>query len=318
MMYDLYLPQDDAAIWAAFRHHSRTFSMATQLFPASLHMPVATLYMYCRLVDTIADEYSQSEGKAAALEALNVLATKLNAVFMGEPMSAFFWRRLVEIHQTFAFDPKPLYELIEGARWDLEGRKVETEADLLQYANLVAGCVGAMMLPFLVTSKQERGHLEPTARALGNAMQITNILRDVGEDYRNLNRVYLPTEWLARFGVQPQDLAKTTLNPHYPALMEFAMQKAERLYIEAFDGIHALPVRVRGGIRAAARLYREILNEVRLNNYNNLTKRAYVPTPRKMRLLLDNNYYNRRDRILSKSLLKTERVYPKKLNIQAT
>ena len=108
---------------------------------------------------------------------------------------------LAEIHERYGLPPDPLHELIDGAVWDLEERTVADTDDLLAYAGLVAGSVGAMMLPFLVDDRAEIAPLEPTARALGQAMQITNILRDVGEDLEQLGRLYLPREALDRFGL---------------------------------------------------------------------------------------------------------------------
>ena len=116
------------------------------------------------------------------------------------------WRRLAEIHERYGLPPDPLHELIDGAVWDLEERTVADTDDLLAYAGLVAGSVGAMMLPFLVDDRAEIAPLEPTARALGQAMQITNILRDVGEDLEQLGRLYLPREALDRFGLTRADL----------------------------------------------------------------------------------------------------------------
>ncbi len=304
----LQMPFSETAIWQDFRRHSRTFSMATHLLPSEIRMHVATLYMYCRMIDNIADEMALNEGKEQALSELARVENHLLDVFTGKPSSSPFWQRLSGIHQQFTLSHKPMQELIEGARWDLTSQKVVSENDLLAYANLVAGCVGAMMLPFLVQSQDDRTALEPTARALGNAMQITNIIRDVGEDIRALNRIYLPENWLNEAGLSPQMLYQDLPPVGYANLMERMMQLAEQLYIEGFKGIHRLPLRVRGGIRAAARLYREILNEVRKNEYNNLTRRAYVPATRKIRLLLDNDYYRRRDALLPHNHPK--RIYP--------
>ncbi|MBL7978536.1 MAG: phytoene/squalene synthase family protein [Bacteroidetes Order II. Incertae sedis bacterium] len=304
----LQMPLSETAIWQDFRRHSRTFSMATHLLPSEIRMPVATLYRYCRIIDNIADEMALRAGKKQALSELAQVEDHLLGVFAGKPPTEPFWRRLSVIHEQFTLSHKPMQELIEGARWDLTDQKVYSEDDLLSYANLVAGCVGAMMLPFLVRSQDDRMVLEPTARALGNAMQVTNIIRDVGEDIRTLDRIYIPESWLSESGFSRQTLCQDLPPAGYAHLMERMMQLAEQLYIEGFKGIHRLPARVRGGIRAAARLYREILNEVRQNEYNNLTRRAYVPTTRKIRLVLDNDYYRRRDALLPHNHPK--RIYP--------
>ena len=132
-------------------------------------------------------------------------------------------------------------------------------------------------------------------------MQITNILRDVGEDRQQLGRVYLPVEHLQAFGLSPDDLLGDAIGggpkPAYRALVESIMAQAESLYDEAEAGIEALPANVRAGIGAAARMYREILNEVRAAGYDNLRQRAVVPLSRKLRLLVQDDYDRRKERL---------------------
>jgi phytoene synthase len=293
----------DRYLWQAFRYHSRTFSLATRLLRREVRLPVATLYLYCRTVDTIADERVLEVGPEAALREVDETRARLDRMLAGQPPDNILWRRLAEIHERYGLLPGPLHELLDGAVWDLEGRTVETADDLLAYSGLVAGSVGAMMLPFLVDDRAEIAALEPTARALGEAMQITNILRDVGEDLTHLDRLYLPTQALDRFGLSRADLLGVARNGHgpdeaYAALVESVMATAEALYDKAEAGIERLPFRSRVGIEAAARMYREIMNEVRAAGYDNLRRRNYVPLPRKLRLVVHDAYARRRAQLL--------------------
>lgn len=286
----------DQRIWEAFQHHSRTFSFAARLLPRRVQLPVATLYMFCRRVDTIADERVLEVGREAALAEVETVRRRLLSTLSGQPADALLWRRLADVHERYPLDEEPLLELIEGARWDLEDRPVATLEDLVDYSNLVGGSVGAMMLPFLV-GDDRHPTLEPAARTLGIAMQITNIVRDVGEDARTLERIYLPTQWLDRYGVDPADLTGGALPEGYPRLLEDVMQAAEARYEESFAGINALPWKVRFSIRAAARMYREIMNEVRANRYDNLNRRAYVSFRRKCMLVVVDPYARRKRRL---------------------
>ncbi|HYE95879.1 MAG TPA: phytoene/squalene synthase family protein [Rubricoccaceae bacterium] len=290
--------EEDRFLRLAFRHHSRTFSLATQLLPRNVRLPVATLYLYCRTVDGIADHRVLEVGPQRARAELDRARDRLAAALDGRPADDLLWRRLAEVHQRFGLLPRPLFQLLDGAAWDLEGRPVETERDLLAYADLVAGSVGAMMLPFLVERRTDIPALEPPARALGVAMQVTNILRDVGEDFHTLGRVYLPRDWMARHGVPPDALGgPAALNGHrraYVALTEGLMARAEALFDEAEPGIRALPSGTRRGVAAAARMYREILNEVRAAGYDNLGRRAVVSLARKLRLVVHDDYARRR------------------------
>lgn len=295
------LPADraaaDRAIWQAFRHHSRTFSFAARLLPGRVQLPIATIYLFCRTIDTLADERVLDVGPAAALEELAAARAALKQTFAGLPPAEPLWQRLHEVHQQYQLDPAPFFELLAGAQWDLEGQTVQTEADLIHYANLVGGCVGAMMLPFLVAEAQHRAPLEKPARDLGIAMQITNIVRDVGEDRRRLDRVYVPSAWLADHGLARTQLDAPPIAQSYPGLLEQMMRCAEAYYDASLAGIEALPTQARLGIYSAARIYRDILNQVRANRYDNLSQRAFVPLRRKLRLVLHDDYAQRRARL---------------------
>jgi phytoene synthase len=286
-------------IWESFRYHSRTFSLAARFLPRPVQLPVATLYLFCRRVDSIADQRVLEVGPDRALDEVKTVRDRLHATLAGRPPDdEVLWRRLAEVHEHYDLDRPPLEELIEGAVWDLEDRPIETMDDLIDYSNLVGGSVGAMMLPFLCDDPQY-GRLETAARQLGVAMQITNIVRDVGEDLDELNRIYLPSEWMRRHGVSPAALDDGERPSGYAALLEAVMREAERYYRRSYDGIAALPFRARIGIRAAARMYREILNEVRANGYDNLNRRAYVSFGRKMLLVAYDNYDWRKARLRS-------------------
>ncbi|MFB6098550.1 MAG: phytoene/squalene synthase family protein, partial [Salinibacter sp.] len=284
---------EDQWIWESFRYHSRTFSLAAYLLPRSVQMSVATLYLYCRRVDSIADQRVLEVGREQALREVAEVRERLDRTLEGRPPSnTVLWCRLAEVHDRNALPRAAMYELIEGARWDLEERPIESKSDLITYSNLVGGSVGAMMLPFLASSNRH-DTLEPAARRLGIAMQITNIVRDVGEDLRDLDRLYLPREWLDAHAVSLDTLRAAERPEGYPALLERVMETAEEFYRKGFEGIAALPFRCRYGIQAAARMYREIMNEVRANEYDNLTQRAYVPTRRKLFLIFLDRYERR-------------------------
>ena len=291
--------EEDAWLWESFRYHSRTFSMAARLLPRRVQVPVAVLYLFCRKVDSIADHRVLEVGPEEALREVQTTWEALDATLDGHPPESMLWQRLHEVNQSFALRRLPFYELLEGAIWDLEARPIATMDDLVAYSNLVGGSVGAMMLPFL-TNSDDYTALEPAARRMGIAMQITNILRDVGEDLRHLDRVYLPQEWLNQHGITLPALASTStesMPDAYAALLEAAMHEAETRYASSMQAIQTLPWGVRTGIRAAARMYREIMNEVRRRDYDNIRQRAYVTTRRKILCICTDTYARRKDRL---------------------
>lgn len=286
-------------IWNSFQYHSRTFSLAARFLPRPVQMPIATLYLYCRRVDSIADQRVLEVGADRALDEVARMQERLDATLDGQPPSdEVLWRRLGEVHEHYSLHRGPLEELLEGAMWDLKDRSIQSKADLINYSNLVGGSVGAMMLPFLC-KKAHFDDLESAARQLGIAMQITNIVRDVGEDIEQLNRVYLPAAWLKTYGVSREALADGRRVSGYGALVEQTMSVAETHYQKSDEGIASLPFRTRVGIRAAARMYREILNEVRANQYDNLDRRAYVSLGRKLLVAVYDNYDARKARLRS-------------------
>jgi 15-cis-phytoene synthase len=283
----------DKELWNAFRVNSRTFSLAARFLPVRVRMPVATLYSYCRSVDTIADEVALHDPKGAATQ-LDRIEKSLDQTFAGHAPAGLLWQRLSAVAEAFDLDREAMFELIEGARWDLEGRAVETDEDLIQYSELVGGCVGAMMLPFLVSDPDHRRALRPVARSMGVAMQITNILRDVGEDARQLGRVYLPRRRLVACGITPDALASLQPDERYARLIEDVASLAEARYEESLATIGLLPASYRRGIALAGRFYREILNEVRAAGYDNIGRRAVVPFKRKLLLVVRDGYSERR------------------------
>ncbi|MDT0633288.1 phytoene/squalene synthase family protein [Rubrivirga sp. S365] len=296
---------EDRYLRRAFRHHSRTFSLATRLLPRAERVPVAVLYLYCRTVDTLADERALAIGAGRALEEVDGLERALRATLDGRPPGgphALLWRRLAEVHAAYGLRARPLRQLLDGARWDIEGRAVRTRADLLAYSDLVAGSVGAAMLPFLARSPADLGRLDAPARALGNAMQITNILRDVGEDWRELGRTYLPQDDLDARGLDLGAVVTAAAPPRpYVALIESLMAEAEALYDRGLAEVDGLRPAAQAGIRGAGRMYREILNGVRQNGHDNLGRRAVVPLRRKLRLAVHDDYARRRARLAARA-----------------
>ncbi len=293
---------EDAHIWNVFRYYSRTFSFAARLLPGPMRMPIATLYFYCRTIDNMADSATNAAARETALRELATARKALDDTFAGHPpANGLIWRRLAELHERHTLHLPPLYELIDGAEWDLRGIHIQTEDDLIRYANLVAGSIGAMMLPFLIDDRSDLPRLEAPARDLGIAMQITNVLRDVGEDARELGRVYLPQTALEQFGCAGADFSRLMAPEGYPELMEYMMEMAERYFVSGKAGIGALNRSVRPGIEAAARIYREILNEIRRRDYDNLSGRAYTSRAKKMQLLVFDTYERRKRRLMGRS-----------------
>jgi len=240
---------------------ARTFSVAARLLPAVVRRDVVLLYLVLRTLDDLVDEQDpQADAAIAAVE---------DWLAGGEPST----RETIILADLAERHPLPraaLAAFLQGMRDDLVPPAIQTEADLDQYCYRVAGCVGEMMASILGVWNDEAWGC---ARALGNAMQRTNILRDVDEDLAN-RRIYLAQETLERFGIV--DLASADRT----ALYQDQIRRAEVLYEQGLAGV---PMLTHGGrsIAAAGTMYREILRQIERDGYGASRGRAVVPRRRK-------------------------------------
>jgi 15-cis-phytoene synthase len=268
---------DLEACRAAIRHGSRSFHAASLLLPAGVRNPALALYAFCRLADDAVD--LNAEKPAAVLS----LIDRLDRAYAGRPVDASADRAfaaMVAAHDL----PRELPEaLIEGFAWDAEGRRYATLSDLRAYSARVAAAVGAMMTVIMGVRDADT-----LARAcdLGVAMQLTNIARDVGEDARE-GRLYLPLEWLAAEGLDPEAfLCDPRPGPELARIVERLLAEARRLYFRAEAGIPALPARSRPAVFAARLIYAEIGARIQANGHDSVTIRAVTSPRRKAALAL--------------------------------
>jgi phytoene synthase len=185
---------------------------------------------------------------------------------------------LYDAVERFDIPLQPALDLLRGARLDITVRRYATYDDLREYCYLVASTVGLLTSPIL-------GYTTDAALdygvALGRAMQMTNILRDVGEDAR-MGRIYLPLDEMERFGYTESSIFEGVIDEAFVRLMKFQIDRVRRLYAEAEPGIALLAPESRYTVRLALTLYRQILGSIEANRYDVYTKRAYVPFRSKM------------------------------------
>ncbi len=256
---------------AVLARSGRTFHLASRLLPAQMRSDAAELYSYCRAVDDLADEGAE-EGQIAIMEAIRAL----EADPLGEEAASFGWP--VELEAHFPRISRVAVKLTQALAADAGPRRMTTEAALLEYAFGVAGTVGIMMCRILGAPPEAA----KSAADLGIAMQLTNIARDVREDWER-DRIYLPAEWVA-----PAEVA-AALNGGEPgpliAATERLLALAERYYASGDTGMRYLPRRARIGILSAAACYREIGIVVTRNIPLSWRRRAVVSSARKAALV---------------------------------
>ncbi|MEB3224671.1 MAG: phytoene synthase [Synechococcus sp.] len=267
--------------------YSKTFYLGTLLMPKEKREAIWAIYVWCRRTDELVDG---PEAVNTTPETLDQWERDLESVFAGQPI-ADPDVALVDSLNRFPLDIQPFRDMIAGQRMDLYRSRYETFEDLELYCYRVAGTVGLMS--GAVMGLDNSGNSAPWNRqspsqmpteeaiALGIANQLTNILRDVGED-RGRGRIYLPLEDLERFNYSEKDLFAGVIDERWRSLMEFQIQRARHYYEIAERGIRALHPDARWPVWSALMLYRGILDIIEKNNYDVFGRRAYVPTVQKM------------------------------------
>ncbi len=254
---------DQVRAGAVIQRNSRSFSIASQLLPARVRTSVHGLYAWCRTVDDAVDEASSKE---AAEQILDILDQDLDSIRQRQAVShpASTW--IAPLINAGCIEVKHAKELIAGMRMDLQAFQVENDLALNRYCYHAAGTVGLMMTRLM-------GVKDPVADrhaiALGVAMQLTNIARDVLED-AGRGRCYLP-------GISNP---LTTDPNRVRAAVKLVLASAERNYRVAADGIRLLNWDYRLAIRIALALYREIGCQIQRNGYQVLHGRTVVSRPR--------------------------------------
>ncbi|GLV47155.1 phytoene synthase [Thermus sp. LT1-2-5] len=244
------------------RDHSATFYLGSLLFPKAERRGAWAIYAACRLGDEAVD------GPGGGREALAAWWEGVERAYGGQPRAD--WEvGLAWALERWAIPFEAFSHMREGFLTDLGPVRLGSEAELLRYCYQVGGTVGRMMAAVTGGEGAER-----EAIALGQAMQLTNILRDVGEDLA-LNRVYLPETLLKRFGVALEDLFARRATPGYRALLAHLEAQARALYREGLKGIPKLRVG-RAAIALAALQYQGILDKLKRMDYGNLWQRAHL------------------------------------------
>lgn len=260
------------------RRHSQTFYLGSRFFPPQERAAVWAVYAACRTGDDLVDERTG----AAAEQGLADWWTRVQAAFAGQPGGdpvdvALAWATARWPIPLSAFE-----ELHQGLQMDLRGQVYRDMDDLTLYCRRVAGVVGFMIAPISGYRGGER--TLHCALMLGQAMQLTNILRDVGEDLER-GRVYLPESLLREYGVTRGALEAGRVTPEYRALMEHLSAQARAWYAEGRAGIPCLHGRARLAVQAAARSYEGILDDLARGDFDNFRRRAHVSSTRKLLLL---------------------------------
>jgi phytoene synthase len=263
------------AAWA------RSFYFASRFLPDEKRRAVFAVYDYCRHADNLVDHRGDRSGELVRAE-LAALGVAVRRMHRGERPDGERWLALWDTLGRYPMPLDPLLDLLDGVALDLGPVEIQDFAELERYCRLVAGGVGLMLGPVLGAAHEG---FSAAGIRLGIAMQLTNVLRDVGEDL-DAGRVYLPADELTRFGISRADLEQRRVTPAFRALMRFQIDRARRYFDSGGRVVRLFPP---DGSRLTVRLlqktYAGILDAIERLDYDVFRSRAYVSASRKLMIL---------------------------------
>ncbi|OLT09959.1 phytoene synthase [Pseudonocardia sp. CNS-139] len=264
--------------------HGRTYFLATRLLPRPRRPAVHALYGFARYADEIVDDLGDTGPAAAKAARIDALAVAVDTALAGGPADRPVLAAVAHTARRYTIAPQLFRDFLASMRMDTTVTGYATFDDLGTYVHGSAAVIGLQMLPVLGTTVP-RAEAEPHAAALGVAFQLTNFLRDVGEDL-DRGRVYLPAAELAAFGVDRELLAwcRRTRRPdaRVRRAMAYLVAHTRAVYRRAAPGIGMLEPRSRACIGCAYTLYQGILDEIEAAGYHVLHRRVSVPPHRRL------------------------------------
>ena len=267
--------------------YGKTFYLATLLMSVPKRRAIWAIYAWCRNIDELVDG---AEAVGTTPETLDLWERQLETMFKGTPTDDYDVALVDTIAKFPDLQIQPFRDMVAGQRMDLFKNRYESFEELSLYCYRVAGTVGQMSNAIVGVDRSQ--FTAPwncnkisipagEAVALGIAKQLTNILRDVGEDAER-GRIYLPLDELALFNYSEQDLMNKVVNDNWRELMRFQIQRSRKYYQQAESGISRLSPDVRWPVWAALLLYQQILDSIERNDYDVFNRRAYVNTAKKL------------------------------------
>ncbi|TCP10190.1 presqualene diphosphate synthase HpnD [Uruburuella suis] len=257
-----------------------SFLAAFRFLPQRRQDAMTVLYAFCRELDDVVDDCTDMQ---VAQTTLNWWRADLAKVFDGGAPEHPVCRALQGVVAEFALPHDELAEIIEGMQMDLTRARYANFAELQLYCHRVAGVVGRLITRILGFSRPETLNY---ADKMGLALQLTNIIRDVGEDARN-GRIYLPMEDLQRFDVPAQTIMQAAPTPQFAELMAFQIARARAIYREALALLPAADKKAQKMGLILAAIYYALLNEIERDGAQNVLKyKIAIPGPRKKRIAL--------------------------------
>lgn len=275
------LKTDAEACTVSIKKGSLSFSLASMLLSLKHRSAIHALYSWCRWCDNTIDDIPKSESNDRKKLAIAKLRKETNAALAGTYVGDnFVFRSLQQMASTYTIPQRYFHDLIDGMEMDVDKHRYNSEDELRLYCYRVAGVVG-LMFSHIVGIRDQKAL--KNAVDLGIAMQLTNIARDINEDFQ-MGRVYLPSDWLTPAGVDAEKLtaSETKIWP----VVEKLLFEAESYYASGDAGIKELPWKAALAAKAARNIYGEIGRKILVTGPHYLNKRTVVSGPKKCLLIL--------------------------------
>ncbi|UFS56455.1 presqualene diphosphate synthase HpnD [Comamonadaceae bacterium M7527] len=251
-----------------------SFYYAFLFLPAPQRAAITAFYAFCREIDDVVDEVSDAGVAATKLAWWRTEVGKLFAGQATHPVMLALQPHL----QTYQITAAQLNAVIEGCEMDLQQNRYLDYPGLQRYCHLVAGVVGEVAARIFGQTQEKT---TAYAHAMGQAFQLTNIIRDVGEDAMR-GRIYLPVNELQQFDVKANDLLKREYSERFTALMQFQAARAHQLYDQALDLLPAQDKRAQKPGLMMANIYRALLREIERDGFQVLHQRTSLTPIRKL------------------------------------
>ncbi len=251
-----------------------SFYYAFLFLPAPRRSAITAFYAFCREVDDVVDD---STDMAVAHTKLAWWKSEVAKAYAGQPSHPVM-QALMPCATSFGIEQKHLQAVIDGCQMDLDQTRYLDYQALQRYCHLVAGVVGEVAARIF---GQTQDQTTPYAHTLGQALQLTNIIRDVGEDALR-GRIYLPVNELQQFDVKAHEILKRTYSDRFTALMQFQAQRAHALYDQALALLPEVDRRAQKPGLMMASIYRTLLREIEASQFQVLHQRIRLTPLRKM------------------------------------
>jgi phytoene synthase len=235
------------------------FSLSFLFLPKTQRESITAFYAFSRVVDDAVDEHDAAE----AARLMDFWKEEVRLAYEGIPTHPVT-QSLQKTIQRFQIPRKYLDLLVEGCAWDLTKTRYQSYDELYQYCYRVAGCIGLTCMKIF---EQEGPEAEQAAEELGVALQLTNILRDVGEDAKR-GRLYLPLEDLKLYRLSEAEVLSEKVGPKYFLLMKLMSERAELLYHRAFTKMEKMPRRPLIAAWMMGRVYFELLQKIKKSQFD--------------------------------------------------